>query len=265
MLNQHSTKRNTAIEAKETAAKEDSAVKTLRKAMLVLDVVASAPYPLTIAEIAAKASISRPTAYRLVQTLVGGGYLAQDALDNRISVGMSVLGLAGSLLDNNRFRIEALPHLQELAIKTGERTNLGVMHRSRLLYLAGVEKPTLPTIYSRFGKTVSANCCSLGKAILANLPREELDAYFHSVPLEKRTSHSLTSEAELRADLEAARERGCAFDAEEYELGSSCIAAPVLKNNYPIGAIGVTGRNLDQLMQFIPLLHHKAEVLSHVV
>ena len=80
-------------------------------------------------------------------------------------------------------RIEALPHLQHLAHVSGERTNLGVLHKNKVLYLAGVEKPTLPTIYSRFGKTAPAHCCSLGKAILAHLPERQVHELIRAEPL----------------------------------------------------------------------------------
>ena len=142
--------------------------------------------PLTVAEVAIRAGVTRPTAHRLVQTMISDGYLTQNPRDGRISPGYSVLQLAGGLLDTNQMRIEALPHLEALAHELGERADLGILHRNQLLYLAGVEKPSLPTIYSRFGKTAPAYCASLGKAILAYLPADELKSYFKQVPLTRR-------------------------------------------------------------------------------
>src|SRR5512135_1102459 len=85
---------------------ERSAVKSLRKALTVLNVVAGADRPLTVAEVAINAGIARPTAYRFVQTLVAAGYLTQDPADGRLSMGFAVLPLASSLLDRNRMRKE---------------------------------------------------------------------------------------------------------------------------------------------------------------
>ena len=82
-----------------------STVKSLRKAMAVLNAVAAADRPLTIAELAIRAGIARPTAYRLVQTLAGEGHLVQSPIDGRLSIGFSVLPLAASLLDRNRMRL----------------------------------------------------------------------------------------------------------------------------------------------------------------
>lgn len=178
-----------------------SAVKSLRKALAVLDVVAAAEHPLSVAEIALRAGIARPTAHRLVKTLVSDGHLAEDSRDARLSIGFAVLPLAASLLDRNRLRIEALPHLHTLAQQTGERVNLGILHRDRVLYLAGVEKPALPTIYSRFGKTVSAHCCSLGKAILAYLPENDVRALLQRQPLTANTPNSITNLTSFMKEL----------------------------------------------------------------
>jgi len=256
--------RATVIESAIPDDPERSAVKSLRKALTVLNAVAGAERPLTVAEVAINAGIARPTAYRFVQTLVAAGYLAQDPSDGRLSMGFAVLPLASSLLDRNRMRKEALPHLQALAQQTGERANLGVLYRDRVMYVAGVEKPALPTIYSRFGKNAPAHCCSLGKAILAFQPEAEVRALLARRPLVAFTPNTITSPAGFAKDLAETRARGYAIDRAEHALGSSCVAAPIFDaDNRPVGAIGVSGRELEPLIKHQELVRHTAEVISH--
>jgi DNA-binding IclR family transcriptional regulator len=255
----------TAAPPRRSAENDASAVKTLRKALAILDAFAAAEMPLTVAEVAIRAGVTRPTAHRLVQTMIADGYLTQNPRDGRISPGYSVLQLAGGLLDTNQMRIEALPHLETLAREIGERANLGILHRNQLLYLAGVEKPSLPTIYSRFGKTAPAYCASLGKAILAYLPADELKSYFKQVPLTRRTKHTITDEAELRKELAEVRKKGYALDREEHIPGLFCIASTILLDGAPIGAIGVTGRALAPIQEHVGRIQHTAEVISHVL
>jgi len=241
-----------------------SAVKSLRKALAVLNALANAERALTVAEVAISAGIARPTAYRFVQTLVAAGYLAQDPADGRLSMGFAVLPLASSLLDRNRMRKEALPHLQTLAQQTGERANLGVLYRDRVMYVAGVEKPALPTIYSRFGKSAPAHCSSLGKAILAFEPETEVRALIARKPLTAFTPNTITNPAVFAKELTETRLRGYAVDRAEHAPGSCCVAAPIFDaNNRPIGAIGVSGRDLDALVKHQELVRHTAEVISH--
>ena len=241
-----------------------SAVKSLRKALTVLNAVAGAERPLTVAEVAVNAGIARPTAYRFVQTLVAAGYLAQDPLDGRLSISFAVLPLASSLLDRNRLRVEALPHLHDLAMKTGERTNLGILHRDCVLYIAGVEKPALPTIYSRFGKSAPAHCCSLGKAILAFLPEAEVRELLSRKPLTAYTPMTITSRAAFMKDLAETRQRGYAIDRAEHVKASCCVAAPIFNaSNQAIGAIGVSGRELEPMLKHHKLVRQTAEIVSH--
>lgn len=243
-----------------------SAVKSLRKAVAVLDVVAQAERPLTMAELAVRAGIARPTAYRLVQTLAGEGHIVQDPADGRLSIGFAVLPLAASLLDRNRLRLEALPHLQALAQETGERANLGILHRRQVLYLAGIEKPSLPTIYSRFGKTAPAHCSSLGKAVLAYLPDAQLLPLLEGQTLGGPTPASITSLPALMEELEATRRRGYSVDNAENMVGSYCIGATIFDaRNHPIGAISISGRALEPLLAHVETLKHTAEVISHVL
>jgi len=242
-----------------------SAVKTLRKALTILDAFAGAERPLTVAEVAIMTGVTRPTAHRLVQTLIAEGFLSQEARDGRISPGYSVLQLAGRLLDSNRLRLEALPHLESLAHGSGERSNLGILHRGQILFLAGVEKPSLPTIYSRFGKTAPAYCISLGKAILAELPPSQLDAYLAGQALLRRTPNTITQEAALRKELGRVKRQGYAIDREEYITGTFCVAAAILVDGSPAGAIGITGRSPEGLMEHVGAIRHTAEVISHVL
>ena len=256
---------DTEIPSRRAEDADNSAVKTLRKALAILDAFAAAEIPLTVAEVAIRAGVTRPTAHRLVQTLIADGYLTQNPRDGRISPGYSVLRLAGSLLDTNQMRIESLPHLETLARQIGERANLGILHRNQLLYLAGVEKPSLPTIYSRFGKTAPAYCASLGKAILSHLPEAELRAYFEQVPLVRRTGNTITDETVLRKELAEAKRKGFALDHEEHIPGFFCVASAILLDGAPIGAIGVTARALPPLIDQVETIQHTAEVISHIL
>jgi DNA-binding IclR family transcriptional regulator len=242
-----------------------SAVKTLGKALAILNAFAAAERPLTVAEVAIRAGVTRPTAHRLIQTLIAEGYLAQDGDDNRITPGYSVLQLAASLLDSSHLRIESLPHLESLARATGERVSLGILHRHQMLYLAGVEKPSLPTIYSRFGKTAPAYCSSIGKAILAHLPEMEFRSYLQQVPLIRHSATTITDEGALRAELAEVRRRGFATDNEEHTPNLFCVGSPILVHGRPVAAIAIVGRGMEPLLAHTDTVRHTAEVISHVL
>lgn len=241
-------------------------VKTLGKALTLLDVVAAAEHPPTVSELALKAGLTRPTAHRLVQTLIASGFLQQNPLDNRLTIGFAVLPLASSLLDRNRLRLEALPHLQALAQKMNERVNLGILNRNRVLILAGSEKPSLPTIYSRFGRLIPVNCCALGKAMLAFLPQDEVLAILKSYPLVAKTPQTITNIPAYLRDLEGVRARGYSIENGENSPTSCCIGVPILDaHDRPIAAISVSARSLDLLEKDVNEVLSTAELISHIL
>lgn len=244
-----------------------SVAKSLRKALSVLEAVAAQEtHASSIAEIAMRTGIPRPTAYRLVQALVAEGYLTQDPIDGRLQIGMAVLPLASSVLDKNRMRLEALPHLHALAQRTGERVNLGILYQNQILYLGGVEKPSLPTIYTRFGKSAPVHCCSLGKAILAYMPESEVRTIISATGLVAQTRNSITSKQRFFEELIETRKRGYAIDREEHMTGTFCVATTIFnKRNQPVGAIGLSGHAMAPLIVEIETLKHTAELISHVL
>ncbi|MDX3905922.1 MAG: IclR family transcriptional regulator [Pigmentiphaga sp.] len=243
-----------------------SAVKTLGKALAVLEAVAQCEHPPTVGELAALLGLARPTVHRLVQTLVGAGFLQQNTTDARVSIGFAVLPLASSLLDNNRLRLEALPHLQALAQKMNERVNLGILHRGQVLIIGGTEKPNLPTIYSRFGRSVPLHCCALGKAMLAFMPSEEALTLLEARPMVARTPNTITSIPEMMKELAAIRQRGYSTERGENSPTSSCIGVPLLdRNDFPVGAISVSGRSMEPLEKDVGEALATAELISHLL
>jgi DNA-binding IclR family transcriptional regulator len=257
---------DTETDAAMAEAPQQAVVKTLGKALALLDLVGRSEHQPTIGELAIAAGLSRPTTHRLVQTLVGAGFLQQNKRDGRLSVGLAVLPLAASVLGTHRLRTEGLPHLQSLAHKLNARVNMGILYQQRVLILAAVEKPSLQVAHSRFGVTVPMHCCGLGKAILAHLPAADLRSILSEQPLVARTPHTLTALAALQADLAKTRERGWATEWRENTPTSCCIAVPVLHGlDLPPAAISVAGRSLEQLENEVEPLLEAAEVICHVL
>lgn len=102
------------------------AAKSLVKSFAILEAVSTLEN-LSTAEISVYLAIARPTTHRIVRTLVAQGYLNQEPQSRRLSIGLAVLLLSASQLDNNRLRLVALPHLTTLSEATGQRSNLGVL------------------------------------------------------------------------------------------------------------------------------------------
>ena len=93
-----------------------------------------------------------------------------------------------------------------------------------LLFQEGPQHLTVSGFSPGFRGFAHARCS--GKAILAYLPRPELDRYFATHELTSRTSRSITDEQELRAQLAEIRSKGWAYETEEFFVGICSLGAP---------------------------------------
>ena len=79
-----------------------------------------------------------------------------------------------------------------------------------------------------------------GKVLLAYASPAVQQAYLRSHPLVPVTKHTICDPAQFERELERIRQRGYAFDHEEYALGVCCVGAPLLQNGHVIAALGLS-------------------------
>jgi IclR family acetate operon transcriptional repressor len=88
----------------------------------------------------------------------------------------------------------------------------------------------------------------------------------HRVGLNRKTEHTLVTEAGLLADLTEVRARGYALDEQEQEAGVRCVAVPVGPEPMSWMAVSVSGpvtRMTDELVaRAVPLLHEAGRQLT---
>ncbi|OQX57358.1 hypothetical protein B5M50_05905 [candidate division KSB1 bacterium 4484_219] len=95
---------------------------------------------------------------------------------------------------------------------------------------------------SRIGSRAPAYCTAVGKALLSELPTEQVLELLKRIPLEKRTEMTITDPIKLLEELRITKERGYAVDNEEHEEGIKCYAALIRDYGGDVaGAISITG------------------------
>ena len=115
-------------------------VQSVAKAFAVLQAFGRDLPALTVAEIAGRAELDRGTAFRLIHTLVGLGYLRAVPDSRRFRLTLKCLELGFSALAASDLPGHATPLLRELVPGVADAGSLGVLDRGEVIYLARVDR-----------------------------------------------------------------------------------------------------------------------------
>lgn len=215
-------------------------VQSVERAIALLEAVADgAPQGETLRDLARTCGLNRATAWRLLSTLEAHGLVYAHGDTSHYQLGMSVLRLAssGGLLGVRR-RAEGV--LRRLSDATGETANLAVPRPAGLTYIAEATPPVVLAA-SWLGRVVPLHATSSGKALLAWLPEDELDALV-SESLTAFTPTTLASRADLAAELARVRADGYAVCRGELEPTLYGVSAPVLDSRLqPFAIVSIWG------------------------
>ncbi|HXG02988.1 MAG TPA: IclR family transcriptional regulator [Candidatus Binatia bacterium] len=214
----------------------------MRKAALLLRLLAQHPGGLGLSEVARLANLHHATAYRLLWTLSAAGLVESGSADRRYRLGFRILELAGVLLDGLEVRQVARPVLPWLASLSGETAHLATLDRDEMVCLDRVDGPHPVTLRTRLGFRLPAHATSVGKAFLAFSAPAVVERVVQSGRLTRYTEYTITSREAFLAHLEQVRRQGYAVDNQEHRLTIRCVGAPIFDHRgQPVAAISIAG------------------------
>jgi IclR family transcriptional regulator, acetate operon repressor len=237
---------NQAIAVGETSQDNDAPqsgatrIRSVARASRVLLWVADQAHGATAKEVAEAQGLALPTAYHLLNTLVDEGLLAKD-LDRRYILGRGTAILARAYLRGRSVPDSLLGALRDLARRTEETVYLADWGEYDIRVLASVEGSQMVRVAEVGGGPYEhGHARANGKVLLAYAPPEVREAYLRAHPRVPLTKNTICEPGPFEKELERIRERGYAFDREEWAQGVSCVAAPLLLNGHVIAALGVS-------------------------
>lgn len=224
-------------------------VKPVLGAMRVVEALSRAEHPLTLPEVAAKAGLSKTTAFRYLKTFELLGY-AEAASNGAYSIGPAIYVLSTDDARERALRSISEDIMRALHSTFSETVNLAVPKGKRIHYIFILESRKPLRLRAETGDSECFHCTALGKAILAFMPPHRVDEHLNK-PMLKLTDKTIVTRLKLDRALGEVRKFGYAIDREENELGCNCYAAPIIDpDGSPIAAISVsipTPRLTDQL------------------
>ena len=211
-------------------------VKSLHKALEILNCFVGKD-SLGVTEISERFGLCKSNVHNILYTFRQMGYLEQNEATGKYRLGMQIFVLCKGLSDSFPIARIALPYMQELSDRAGERVYLGIPCGWEVFYLDSTYPYQSPNLIRRvLGMKTPMHCTGLGKAILSNMPEEQRNQFLETQKLTAFTDATITGKEELRRELKSTRLRGYAIDHMEHEFGIKCIALPIFDKDRNIYA-----------------------------
>ncbi len=218
-------------------------LRTLRKGLALLEVLAEAGEDLTLTEIAGRVHESATVVFRVLKTLVEADYVLQDPGTKRYRVGLRLWELGSRALNRAGLRLidVARPVLKWLTTVTGETSALAILRDTDSLYLDLVDGSEPLRVYAEPGSRVPVYATASGKAMLAYAEPELVDRVVRA-GMKRLTPLTVTRESELRRRLAEIRRTGLAINHGERRSDIAAVAAPLFNaRGECVAAISISG------------------------
>jgi IclR family acetate operon transcriptional repressor len=216
---------------------------SLVRALSVVNVIAErAPETLGVSTIARALGLPKGVAHRILKELVANDFLAFDDGSKRYRLGPGALSVGLAALRALDVPAVAHRYLVRLVEQTGETATLSVRQGASRIYIDQVLSPHEIRMSVSLGTTHPLHAGSSSKAILAALSDAEIDEYIAEHGLDPVTDATITSEAQLRNEIEQIRRQGYAVSMGERQAGAGSVAAAVrMANGHVFGSISLCG------------------------
>lgn len=226
---------------KEKTAEASTTVRSVERAVDLLETLMSTAEPLSLTELSERAGLHPSTAHRLLATLEMKRFVHQNDKSKQYTLGprLNLLLVSGSQ-PYIYLRDRVTPILQDIAAELGENVSFSVRNGYKAMLLVQTSSGRLIDVHIK-DTVLPLHCTAAGKVILAHLPHAEVRRIMVETGMPALTSKSITVLDELEDVLQLTRQQGYATDMEEWVEGIRCIAVPVFSvKPRVVGAISVS-------------------------
>lgn len=214
----------------------DGGVQVIARVADILRALDEAQAGLSLSEIAARAGLPKSTVHRLVVALEAERFVTTASPNGRVRLGHGLAVLAAAATADLVGHLR--PHLVELSTSLNETVDVAVLDDDHVLFIDQIAAPRRLRTVSAIGGRFPLYCTANGKAILAELPREEAERLLPR-RLAGRTPGTITSRARLWEELDQVRRTRVAYDREEHTQGICAVGSVVSDGLGELAAITV--------------------------
>ena len=232
---------------------------SLARGLAVIQAFSQRRHHLTISQVSTTTGLSRAAVRRCLYTLAKLGFAGSD--DNRhFFLRPRILALGHSYISSMPLATAAQPVLEHISRQLHESCSIATLDGVDIVYIARANVTRIMSIDLGVGSRLPAFCTSMGRAILANLPPEELEAILARVEFKRYTERTITNPAKLTQALRQIRRDGYSIIDQELEHGLRSMAVPIQN---PSGKV-VAALNIGAHAQRVSIQDMQTKFLPHL-
>ena len=211
----------------------------------IIEALAAAGQPMRLTALASQLGEPKAKMHRHLSTLKHLGFVDQDAKTETYRLGLKLVYIGQSAIDQFDLRRLAEPYMSRLRDLTRQTVVLSTPANGDAIINAVVESPNLVTISVRLGYRLPAHASAQGRLNLAFAPAA-VQQRILARKLQAFTPRTLVDPVMMRERLAQIRRELFDVSMDETLLGISAVAAPILNfDNELVGAIAIVGTTQD--------------------
>jgi len=213
-------------------------IEAVQKSFIILEGLADC-HTAGVSELSRAVDLPKSTVDIHLQTLKKLGYIVKNE-DNSYQLSLRFLEHGGRI----RKRIDtchvARAQVDKLSNKVGELATIGYEERYQRVLLYRTEPIEGLSDNAPVGQMNRMHWTALGKALLSQLPIEEIDEVVETFGLPRATDQTITDRDSLVDEIDQIREQGYSVEDEEHITGIRSVAVPldIKGGNTAISTVG---------------------------
>jgi DNA-binding IclR family transcriptional regulator len=238
----------------------------------LIQLVADAPQPMTLAEIGARLQLPKPTVHRLCARLERAKYLTREPGRSRYRVGPATERLGFNAIRRGSASLQWRAILERLVDDIRETCNFTAPAGDEVVYVERIESRWTSSmrLHLEPGSRVPIHCTASGKLFLATMASDRRRRLLEAISLPALTERTITSRSRLESELAVVSSRGYATDDEELLAGLVSVAVPVTDpRGRIIGAVSChaakTRLSLEEALKHLPRLRLAADEIGRTL
>jgi len=240
-------------------------VKSLEKAMKVLECFTNQAPELGITQISEMLGLNKSNVHNIISTFERLGYIERNANTGKYFLGLKILEYTYVINEHLGYISRLYQIFRSICDKTNQVVFFAVPKQESIIYLTAVYPEQSMNDYPVrliTGEKAPMYCTAIGKAVLAYMEPEDAEPCIVG-PKTRFTDHTIVDTDGLRRELALTRKRGYSIDNKEHELEVKCVGVPVFNaSGELIAGVSVSGASItftqEKIEQFSVVLKEAA-------